>query len=180
MRFWTHLALVSLCLAAPAAAVGESIFNFENVASGTAGPLALSVNGLTANIGGSAAVCASTGLSGNMFLSLTGNALMQGFCTPATTGPLTVTFSGPLAKLSFALAINGTDPVPVTVTFLEHGKQVGSQTITPVVPDGSLSPEAVVTYTGTFNEVTIASAGLVAIDNLDAVPLPSSPTTPAP
>ena len=136
-------------------------------------PFALSVNGLTATFGGNAAVCASTGLSGNLFVSLTGNALMQGFCTPNGSGPLTMAFSSNLSKLNFAVAVNGTDPVPVTITFLENGTAVGTQTVQPNVPNGSLSPEAAVSFTGTFNSVVITSAGLLAVDNVDAVPVGS-------
>lgn len=169
MRFWAYTAIASLCLAAPFASA-ESIYNFDNVAANTNLPLALSVNGLTATFGGGAAVCAAAGFSGNMFIGLTGNALMQGFCDAAANGPVTVSFSQSLSKLTFAVAVNGADPVPVVVTYLNRGVAVKTLTITPVVPANSVSPEATVAYSGTFDTILISSSRLLAIDNVDAIP----------
>ncbi len=173
MRFWTRLAVLAFCCVAPAA-IAESVFSFNNVATGQSVPFSLSVNGLTASFDGNAAVCPTTGLSGSMFISVTGNAIMQGFCgTPtASRAPLSISFSDQVGKLTFGLAINGTTPAPVTVTYLQNGTVVGTQTIQPVVPNGSLSPEAVVSYSGGFNAVTLSSTALLAFGNLDAVPVP--------
>lgn len=169
MRFWAHAAIASLCLAAPFASA-ESIYNFDNVAPGTNLPLALSVNGLTATFGGGAAVCTAAGFSGNMFIGLTGNALMQGFCQAAASGPVTMSFSQSLSKLTFVVAENGADPQPIVVTYLNRGVAVKTQTVTPVVPANSVSPEASITYSGTFDTILISSAGLLALDNVDAIP----------
>ncbi len=169
MRFWAQAAIASLCLAAPLAS-GESIYNFDNITPGTNLPLALSVNGLTATFGGGAAVCTATGISGNIFVGLTGNALMQGFCQQASNGPVTMSFSQSLSKLTFAVAVNGADPVPVVVTYLNHGVAVNTQTVIPAVPANSVSPEASISYSGTFDTILINSAGLLAIDNVDAIP----------
>lgn len=142
----------------------------------------MSVNGLTASFNGNAAVCSSAGLSGNMFVALTGNALMQGFCSRGNApsfGAVTISFSTPLSKVSFALAINGTSSAPITVTFLDHGTAVGTQTLNPTVPNGGTgSPEVPVSYTGTFDSISVSSTALLAIDNLDAVPYPAYPSTP--
>jgi hypothetical protein len=173
MHFWTRVAVLGLCCAAPAA-LAESIFSFDNVTAGQTLPFALSLNGVTANFSGNAAVCATTGLSGGMFVSLTGNAIMQGFCQPAGNGPLTIGFSSELTKVSFALAINGTTSAPVTVSFLRGTAVVGTQVIQPVVPNGALSPEAAVTFSGIFDTVTISSTALLAVDNLDVIPVPST------
>ena len=133
-------------------------------------PLTVNVNGLTASFAGGGAVCSSAGLSGAMFMTLTGNALVQGLCTPATSTPMSVTFSQPLSKVSFAVAINGNTPAPVVVSFLLHGVPVGTQTVNPVVPTNFDSPEAAVSYSGNFDSVVVASTSLLAIDNVDAVP----------
>ncbi len=174
MRIWTRLAVLGLCCAAPAA-LAESIFSFDNVTAGQALPFALSLNGVTANFSGNAAVCPTTGLSGGMFVSLTGNAIMQGFCQPAaSSGPLTINFSTELTKASFALAINGTTSAPVTVSFLRGTAVVGTQVVQPVIPNGALNPEAAVTFTGIFDTVTLSSTALLAVDNLDVIPVPST------
>lgn len=175
MRTWKRLAVLAFCCVTPAA-FAESVYSFDNVGAGQALPFSLSVNGLTASFDGNAAICPTAGLSGNMFVSLTGNAIMQGLCGAgsASTGPLTISFSNLIGKVTFAVAINGTTPAPVTVTYLENGTVVGTQTIQPAVPSGSLSPEALVTYTGGFNAITISSTALLAVDNLDAVPVPSA------
>ena len=170
MRTWARLAVLGFCCVTPAA-LAESVYSFENVTAGQALPFSLSVNGLTATFGGQASVCGTAGLSGNLFLSLTGNALMQGFCQPNGSGPVSITFSSDLTKLSFALAINGGATAPVTVTYLQNGNVVGTQTIQPAIPDGALSPEAAVSYSGVFNAVTVSSTALLAIDNVDAVPV---------
>ena len=173
MRFWTRVAVLGLCCAAPAA-LAESIFSFDDVTANQAFPFALSLNGVTANFSGNAAVCSTAGLSGGMFVSLTGNAVMQGFCQPAGGGPLTIAFSTELLKASFALAINGTTPAPVTVTFLRGTAVAGTQVIQPVVPDGALSPEATVPFSGVFDTVTLSRTALLARDNLDVIPVPSA------
>ncbi len=175
MRLWTRLAVLVLCSIAPAA-FAESVFSFDNVAAGQALPFSLSVNGLTASFEGNGAVCPTAGFSGNLFVALTGNAIMQGFCgnTNPGNGPLAINFSETVGKLTFALALHGTAPVPVTVTYLQNGTIVGTQTIQPVVPNGSLCPEAVVTYAGGFNAVTLSSTALLAVNNVDAVPVPSA------
>lgn len=168
MRNWARLAVVGLCCAAPAA-FGDSIFSFASVSAGQALPFSLSVNGLTASFEGSGAVCVPMSVSGSMFVTLTGNALMQGFCQQNGSGPLTINFSGVVAQVAFPVAVNGTAPVPVTVTYKLNGTTVGTQTVQPVVPNGSLSPEAAVSYTGAFNSITISSTGLLAVGNVDAV-----------
>ena len=175
MRLWTRVAALALCCAAPAA-LAESVFSFDNLAAGQLLPFSLSVNGLTASFDGSGAVCPTIGLSGNMFVSLTGNAIVQGFCGSGASrpGPVTISFSGLVGKVTFAVALNGTSPVPVTVNYLRGGSVVGTQTIQPVVPNGSLSPEAVVMYAGGFDSISISSTALLAVDNLDAVPVPSA------
>lgn len=170
-----HCAVAALCLALPAAASAESLFNFENVLVGTSGTFSTTVNGVTATFGGSASVCASTGLNGNLFTTLTGNALMQGFCTPTTSGPLTIAFDQSILQVSFAVALNGTDSLPVLVQFYNRGAKVAERTVVPVVPTGGVSPEGLLTYTGTFDSIQITSNGLVALDNLDVIPMPASP-----
>lgn len=155
--------------------MGESMFTFDDLLVGTAGTFSSTVNGLTATFQGSATVCATTGLNGNLFTTLSGNALMQGFCTATNSGPLTINFNHYVLRLNFALAVNGTESVPVTVQYFDRGTKVGEQTITPTVPANGVSPEAAVSYTGTFDSVQISSAGLIAIDNLDATPTPASP-----
>ena len=169
MRLWARSAVLSLCCVAPAA-LGESVFNFDNIAAGTAAPISQRVNGVTAILVGNATICSTVGLSGNIFATLSGNAIMQNFCRTDTGGPLGLVFTTPLSKISFALAINGSTSVPVTVTYLMNGNIVGTQVIQPAVPNGSVSPEASVSYTGNFNSVVLSSTGLLAIDNLDVIP----------
>lgn len=173
-----HCAVAALCLALPAAASAESLFNFENVAVGTSGTFSSTVNGITATFGGSATVCASTGLNGNLFTTLTGNALMQGFCTPTNSGPLTIAFSQSILQISFAVALNGSDSLPVLVQFYNHGTKVAERTVVPTIPTGGVSPEGLLTYTGTFDSLQITSNGLVALDNVDVIPIPASPFGP--
>lgn len=171
MRLLASLAVAGLCLVAPVVSRAESIYDFESLTEGSMLPLTVNVNGLTAYFTGGGAVCSSAGLSGAMFMTLSGNALVQGLCTPASSRPMVMTFSQPLSKVSFAVAINGNTPAPVVVTFLLHGASVGSQTVTPAIPTNYDSPEAAVSYSGaTFDSVVVSSTSLLAIDNVDAVP----------
>jgi hypothetical protein len=130
------------------------------------------VNGLTATFTGNASVCAVGGL----FVSLTGNAVVQELCAPGNqTGPLGISFSDDLSSVSLDFATVA-GPGTLTVEALENGNPVSTSTFNSTVPPGYFSGEGFAFVGGTFNSLTLTSADLLAIDNIStpAVPEPAS------
>jgi hypothetical protein len=151
-----------------------ALFDFEDIAAGTPLPFSDTVNGLTATFTGNASVCASGGL----FVTLTGNVLIQEFCSPNTqTGPLAISFSEDLSSVSFNFATVG-GANSLTVEALENGSPVSTSTFASGIPPGQFADEGFAAVYGTFDMLVLTggAGALLAIDNIStpAVPEPSS------
>jgi len=167
------MAAVLLPAAAQATLFNQSaLFDFENIAAGTALPFSDTVNGLTATFTGSASVCNSGGL----FVTLTGNVSIQELCSPNTqTGPLGISFSEDLSSVSFDFATAGVAGT-LTAQAFENGNLVSTSVFGTTIPAGHFSGEGLASIAGMFNSLTLTSASLLAIDNIStpAVPEPAS------
>jgi hypothetical protein len=153
-----------------------ALFDFEDIAAGTALPFSDTVNGLTATFTGNASVCAVGGL----FVSLMGNAEIQELCALGNqTGPLGIGFSADLSSVSFDFATVG-GAGTLTVEALENGTPVSTSTFNSTVPPGNFSNgEGLASVFGTFDALMLTggtSNTLLAIDNIStpAVPEPAS------
>lgn len=153
-----------LLLASAHTAQADALFDFEANAPNTPTPLTDTVNGLSATFGGQASVCDSFGL----FQSLSGHALIQGFCGPATeSGSLSLSFSADLTGIAFQFATVG-DPSTVTLATFENTTAVGSVNFTSAVPSGLFNGEGTASFAGTFNRLTLTGNTLLAMDNVNA------------
>jgi hypothetical protein len=162
-------------IASTAIARADSVYNFETVSGGTAFPLSITNNGITASFSGQASVCASGGL----FATLSGNVAIQDLCGSNQSGPLSVGFSQNLTSLSFNFATNG-GPGSITVDLLENASVVGVDIFTSSDPAGYFNGEGLASLSGTFNAITITSnstSHLLALDNLDATTVTPEPTS---
>jgi hypothetical protein len=169
-----HIIAAAVLFSAALSAHADSVFNFESTASGTALPLVLTSNGLTAVFNGSASVCSAASF-GITFSLLSGNVLIQNLCSSNAVSPLGITFSQTLNSLSFDYA-TAQGSSPLTVTLFDGATQIGSEVFTPTLIDGFGNGEGLASITGTFTTVTLSDSRLLAIDNVDAVatPEPSS------
>ena len=158
----------ALVLAASVAAKADSTFDFESTASGTNAPFSITNHGVRASFSGQATVCDSSGI----FSSLSGNVLIQNFCSSGQTGPVDISFSKTLSALTFDFATNSGDPLDVTL--LNNGMVVGTDVFT--ASGGTFGIEGFASVSGAFNAVHLSSSSSIAIDNLDAqvTPEPSS------
>ena len=178
MRLWVKSACAFVMAAAlvPAAAQA-TLFDFENIAPGTALPFTDTINGLSATFTGKASVCNT----GAFFATLMGNTSVQQFCNnPANgdqTGPLGISFSSDLSSVSFNFATFGGDST-LTVQALENGNPVSTSTFNASIPPGQAVDEGFASVFGTFNMLVLTggSGALLAIDNIStpAVPEPAS------
>jgi hypothetical protein len=181
MSLWiTAGRALAMAAALVPAAAQATLFDFENIASGTvitdATPLIDTVGGLTATFTGSASVCASGGL----FVSLTGNVEVQELCTAGNqTGPLKISFSSDLSSVSLDFATVA-GPGALTVQALENGTAVSTSTFNSTVPPGNSNGEGFASVFGTFDMLVLTggSGALLAIDNIStpaaAAPEPAS------
>ena len=90
------------------------------------------------------------------------------------TGPLTISFFSNLAALTLDLATAG-GPNTLDFEALENGSLVGSATLLSSVPGGHYNGEGFVSSNGTFDQVTLTSSALLALDNVDATPSSAVP-----
>jgi PEP-CTERM motif len=161
-----------LIFATLSASATPIVFNFDSDTPGTANSFD-TVDGLTLSFAAAGTVC---DVSGDGFVSLSGNALITDDCG-VTFGATVLLFSSPLSSLTFDYAISGEDPVDVL--YLLDGNLAGAGSLGPDTSDGSFF-EGSRTVTGPFNEVlfdTGSSNSDYALDNLTAVvatPEPSS------
>jgi len=161
------IAVAVLLFSAALSARADAVYDFESTPSGTALPITLTSNGLTATFSGSASVCSSAGL----FTILSGNVVIQDLCAGGQSGALGMSFSQTLNSLSFDFA-TAVGNSPLTVNLFEGATLVGTDTFTPTVNNGSDDFQGVATITGNFNSVRLSDADLLAFDNVDAVPTP--------
>jgi len=139
-------------------------FDFEADAVGKTTPFTDTVGGLSATFGGSASVCASS----NLFVSLTGNVLIQAFCGPVSqSGPLSIDFSSDLSHFDLNFATAGGAGI-LTLSALENSTAVGTATFTSAVPAGHFNGEGTASFNGTFNRVVLSTSGFLALDNANA------------
>lgn len=168
------MVVAAVLFSATLSARADAVYNFESTPSGTALPLALTSNGITANFTGSASVCTAAAF-GISFTLLSGNVLIQNLCSANSAGPIGIGFSQTLNSLSFDYA-TAQSSSPLTVTLFDGATQVGSEIFTPTLVDGFGNGEGVASITGIFTSVTLTDSHLLALDNFDAVatPEPSS------
>ena len=170
-------ALLIAAALAPAAAHatlfnGTALFDFENIAPNTPLPFSDTVNGLTATFTGNASVCPVGGL----FATLTGNAVVQEFCAAGDqTGPLGISFSEDLSSVSFDFATAGAAST-LTVQAFESGNLVSTSIFDTTVPAGYFSGEGLASVAGVFDSLTLTSASLLAVDNINT-PAVSEPAS---
>ena len=167
---------LALLVLATAPANADAIFNFENIAAGTVAPFTDTVNGLTASVSGPISVCNIASLN---FATLSGNALVQGFCTPGQLGAITIGFSSNLSSVSLDFATAGRPSEPFTLQAFEGSTPVGSLvTVNSSVPPGNPpNGEGVISFSGTFNSIVLNTVGATpgsqggpfAVDNINAV-----------
>ncbi len=169
---------LSLLVAVPASA--DAIFNFENVAVGTAAPFTSTVNGLTASFSGPATVCNVTPLN---FATLSGNSLIQGFfpCSSLALGPISIGFSSNLSSISFNFATGSRPTAAMTLQAFENSALVGTTVFNSSAPPGNFpNGEGLAAFSGTFNNIVLSTAFTLAVDNINAttattgVPEPAS------
>jgi hypothetical protein len=169
------LSVIPLAMLASATANADAIFDFQNVAAGTVAPLTTTVNGLTASVSGPISVC---NVAGANFATLSGNALIQGFCTPGQLGAVTIGFSSNLSSVSLDFATAGRPSAPFTLQAFENSSLVGSSTFTSSVPPGNApNGEGVASFSGLFNSIVLNTVGATpgsqggpfAVDNVNAI-----------
>ena len=164
LRAKAGFAIVMAAVLAPAAAQAV-IFDFEANTPGTTAPFTDTIGGLSATFTGEASVCASSGL----FVTLTGNVLIQDLCMLNQSGPLGVSFSSNLSSASFDFATAG-GPATLTLQAFENASLVATSTFDSADPPGFFNGEGLASITATFNRLVITSTDLLAIDNLNAAP----------
>ena len=173
---------VAMTAALVPAAAHATLFDFENIALGTATNFTDTVGGLSATFTGSASVCAAGGL----FVTLAGHVEAQELCNNpangAQTGPLGISFSSDQSSVSFDFAtvelVPGT-PGALTVQAFENANLVATSVFNSTVPPGHPGGEGLASITATFNRLVLTgdtSDTLLAIDNIStpAVPEPTS------
>jgi hypothetical protein len=165
---------VALLISAPANA--SAVFTFEDIAAGSVAPVSSTVNGLTATFTGQVSVCSVAGLN---FATLSGNALIQGVCTPGQLGPISVGFSSTLSSASFNFATGGRPSAPLTVQAFDNSTLVGTSVFTSSVPPGNFpNGEGPASFSGTFNSFVLTTTGPLGVDNINAVT--GAPAVPEP
>jgi hypothetical protein len=148
-------------------------FTFEADTVGLTTPFTDTVAGLSATFGGSASVCAGIGL----FVSLTGNVLIQAFCGPLNqTGQLSIDFSSSLSHIDLNFATAG-GLNTLTLSAFQGGTAVGSSNFPSAIPAGHVNGEGTASFNGTFNRVVLSTTGLLALDNVNATAVPEPATT---
>ncbi len=178
------LSAIPLALLVSSGARADAIFTFDNVAAGTAIPFTDTVNGLTASFSGSGTVCDITTAN---FATLSGNALIQGFCGPTVLGAVTVNFSSSLSAVSLDFATAGRPSEPFTLQAYQGSALVGTVNLASSVPPGNFpNGEGVASFSGTFNSIVLntvgtggAQGGPFAIDSINAVTSTSGVPEPA-
>jgi hypothetical protein len=162
--------MIAAAIATPRVA-SASVFTFDSDTLSTVTPFADTNNGLTATFGGQAAVCNVAGI----FVTLTGNALIQDLCVGGESGPLSISFSADVAYIALNYATSG-GPDTDTLTALENGNIVGSSVFATTVPGGGFNGEGVASFSGVFNSITLTSntGDILAIDNVNTTPEPAT------
>jgi hypothetical protein len=172
MSLWPNAARALAMATALAPAAAQAVtFDFEANAQGTTTPFTDTVSGLSATFTGSASVCASGGL----FVTLTGNVLIQEHCSPNDqTGSLGISFSSDLSSVSFDFAtvelVPGTAGA-LTVQAFENTNLVTTTVVPSTVPPGHPGGEGVASVTATFDRLVLTgdtTDTLLAIDNINA------------
>ena len=184
--FLLSIVPLALLITATTPANADAIFNFENIAAGTVAPFTDTVNGLTASVSGPISVCNVTSLN---FATLSGNAAVQGFCTPGQLGAVTINFSSNLSSISLDFATAGRPSAPFTLTAFEGSTPAGPLiTVNSAVPPGNFpNGEGVISFSGTFNSIVLNTVGATpgsqggpfAVDNINAVTATSGVPEPA-
>lgn len=169
---WGIAALAALVICSEQASAAT--FTFETTASGTALPLTLTNGDVTAAFTGQASVCSATGV----FQGLSGNVLIQSFCsTTAQSGAVGIAFSSLLTSASFNFATAGGIGT-ITVAAFNGNTPTYTNTYTSSVPAGYFNGEGTVSFSAAFTRLTLTPATILAIDNLAvnaaAVPEPAS------
>lgn len=172
MRLRTSVTLLVL-FAATLSARADSVFNFESTAVGTALPLTLTNNGLTAIFQGDAFI----NNTGSAFSLIKGNAIFQG----DSPGPIEVAFSEDVTSLTFDALTSGSVS-SITALMFKDGVEVGSDTFDTAELSTSPFGEGRVTLSGDFDFITLSNNDfdLMALDNFDAVADPPAAITPEP
>lgn len=155
----------------------DAVFNFDTVASGTVAPITSTVNGLSATFSGPASVCSTAGLG---LATLSGNALIQGVCTPGQLGPVSVAFSSSVTSIFLNFATGSRPAGTLTLQAFLGSTLVGSSTFNSSVPPGNFpNGEGVLSFAGTFDNLVLTTAFTLGIDNVN-VTTPTTPTVPEP
>jgi hypothetical protein len=166
-------AFLAAALSAVASTAPAQTFDFETTPMGTTVPFSITSGGLTATF----TSAANFSVMPSPFSTLHGNAL---FDDDDAVGPLTITFSRPLAAISLGFGTNSPfAPAGLTLQAFDGATLVGTVGAPGVVPPGFLFPEGSIAFAGgpLFTSVVLSSAARdFAIDDLvvSAIPEPAA------
>jgi hypothetical protein len=170
----TSVTIVGVLFFAGATVSLAATLTFEADTINEVTPFTDTVGELSVTFGGAASVCDSAGI----FSSLSGNVLIQELCGPdSETGPLSISFSSDISHLTFNFATSGGLDT-LYLTAFENSTPVAAASFMSSFPTDGLNGEASVTFDGMFNSVTLTSASILAIDNLNATVASTVPDPP--
>jgi hypothetical protein len=181
MSFFRSLALsivpCALLFTSAVPAQADAIFNFDSVTAGTVAPLTTTVNGLTASVSGPVSVCSTSGLG---LATFSGNALLQGVCTPGQLGAVNVAFSSSVTSVFLNFATGSRPSGTLTLQAFLGSTLVASTTANSSVPPGNFpNGEGTISLSGNFDNLVLSTAFTLGLDNIN-VTTASTPTVPEP
>lgn len=150
------------------AANAATVFDFENIATGTSTAFTDTVNGLSATFT-SGADPGGFVVYPSIFETLTGNVLGDPGPAGADGLVLDIAFSRDQSAVTFDFATTDlSTPSPLTVTAYENSKLVGSASSTGQFLNGFAFPEGEIAFAGgNFNSLVISSTATdFAVDNI--------------
>jgi hypothetical protein len=173
LRMIRSLALATtVTFASSGVHAATATFNFDADTVGNATPFADTNNGITASFS-SPADPGGFQIFPNFLTTLTGNVLVDPGPAGASNIPLNISFSQPIASISFLFGLNGFTTDSMSFSDNAGGSQSATGTIQFGIPEGSLS------FSGAaFTSVTLSSSAMdFAIDDIvvtTATPLPTA------
>lgn len=178
MMHFRHIAAITaaLTLSSSPATAQTALFNFENAGANVVAPLSLTNSGITATFTGEGVgVCDVEPLN---FAGLSGLALIQGYCIPASFGALEIVFSSQISSLQFNFAMASVGDAALTFDAFLGNASAGSVNALAVLPPGLDFVEGAILFAGDFDRVILTSADNIAfgIDNLSATAVPEPST----
>ena len=150
-----------------------STYTFEDVALNTSTPFSVTENGVTASFSSPADPGAFTITTSFWAPPISGNVLFDPGPSGASSIPLNVSFSQPLASISMDFATDGSGPFNLSA-FL-GSTFVGTATAAGIIPPGFGFPQGNISFgTATFDKVVLSSPNtpFFAVDNINVTPIP--------